>query len=65
MFFCLSLDNGLEDHEEHEPTEANPSQGKVSYESPLGKALVGRKVGEEAKVNAPAGVLIFRVVDIQ
>jgi transcription elongation factor GreA len=45
--------------------EAAPSEGKVSYESPFGKALVGLKVGEEARVNAPDGVLVFRVVEIQ
>lgn len=42
--------------------EANPAKGLISNESPLGKALLGRKVGDEVKVNAPAGVLSFRVV---
>ncbi|MBN1177737.1 MAG: transcription elongation factor GreA [Anaerolineae bacterium] len=45
--------------------EANPTEGKVSYESPLGKALVGRKVGDEVRVNAPAGLLVFRVISIE
>jgi len=36
--------------------EANPAKGLISNESPLGKALLGRKVGDEIKVNAPAGV---------
>ena len=44
--------------------EALPSEGKISYESPLGKALVGHRVGDEVMVNAPDGVLIFRVVEI-
>jgi len=35
--------------------EANPSQGKVSNESPLGKALVNRRAGDTVTVNAPAG----------
>jgi len=44
--------------------EAAPSEGKISYESPLGKALMGRRVGDEVEVDAPGGVLVFRVVEI-
>ena len=45
--------------------EADPKQGRISNESPLGKALLGRKVGDEVKVNAPAGTLSFRVAGIE
>jgi transcription elongation factor GreA len=45
--------------------EADPTQGLISNESPLGKALMGRKVGDTAEVNAPAGVLVFKVVGIK
>jgi len=45
--------------------EANPAKGLISNESPLGRALLGRKVGDEVKVNAPAGVLSFKVVKIE
>jgi transcription elongation factor GreA len=45
--------------------EADPARGLISNESPLGRALMGRKVGETATVNAPAGLLVFEVVDIQ
>ena len=44
--------------------EANPAKGLISNESPLGRALLGRKTGDEVKVNAPAGVLSFRIVRI-
>lgn len=44
--------------------EADPTQGKISNESPLGKALVGRRVGDTVQVNAPAGLLTFRVAAI-
>ena len=44
--------------------EANPAKGMISNESPLGRSLLGRKVGDEVKVNAPAGMLSFRVVGI-
>ena len=39
--------------------EANPREGKISSESPLGKALMGAKVGEQITVNAPDGQIIF------
>ncbi len=45
--------------------EANPAKGLISNESPLGKALLGRKVGDDVKVNAPAGVLSFKVMKIE
>jgi transcription elongation factor GreA len=45
--------------------EADPGKGLISNESPLGRALMGRKVGEEAVVNAPAGLLVFEIVAIQ
>lgn len=44
--------------------EANPAKGLISNESPLGRSLLGRKMGDEVKVNAPAGMLSFRVVGI-
>ena len=44
--------------------EADPREGRISNESPLGRALIGRKVGDEVKVNAPAGVLSFTVLAI-
>jgi len=45
--------------------EADPTQGLISNESPLGRALMGLKVGETAKVNAPDGVLEFKIVGIK
>ena len=44
--------------------EADPAEGRISNESPLGKALLGSKVGDLVRVNAPRGVLEFRVVEI-
>jgi transcription elongation factor GreA len=44
--------------------EANPKEGKISSESPLGKALLGKKVGDKVKVDAPAGELVFVVKEI-
>ena len=45
--------------------EADPTKGLISNVSPLGRALMGRKVGEEAVVSAPDGVLVFEIVGIQ
>lgn len=45
--------------------EANPLEGKVSFESPMGKALMGKKVGEKAVVHAPDGDITFRIKSIE
>ena len=44
--------------------EASPLEGRISNESPLGRALLGQRVGDEVSVSAPAGTLSFRVVKI-
>lgn len=46
-------------------TEANSLKGKISNESPLGRALIGKKVGDEVKVEAPVGELSYKVLEIQ
>jgi transcription elongation factor GreA len=45
-------------------SEANLKEGKISVTSPIGKGLLGKKVGEIAEINAPAGLLKFEVVEI-
>ena len=45
--------------------EANPREGKVSVESPLGKALLGSKVGDRVTVAAPDGEIVFKVKSIE
>ena len=45
-------------------TEVDPKSGRISNESPLGKALLGRNRGDEIEVEAPAGVLRWTVVRI-
>ncbi len=45
-------------------TEANPVEGKISNESPVGKALLGKKIGDEVKVSTPAGVLKLTIMDV-
>lgn len=41
--------------------EADPFNGRISNESPVGKALLGRKAGEEIEVNVPVGMLRYRI----
>jgi transcription elongation factor GreA len=45
--------------------EANPKEGLISNESPLGRALLDHKVGDEVEVEAPAGTLRFQIVKIK
>jgi transcription elongation factor GreA len=44
--------------------EANPSENKLSNESPVGKAIIGRKKGETVQVTAPRGSLKFKIISI-
>src|SRR5436190_10780808 len=45
--------------------EANPAENKLSNESPVGKAIMGRKKGEVVEVAAPRGKLKFKIMDIK
>ena len=44
--------------------EADPAAGKISNESPLGKAFLGRKVGEKVEVRIPAGATVYTIAEI-
>lgn len=44
--------------------EADPTAKKISHSSPLGKALMGKKVGEKIEVEAPAGKILYKVIRI-
>lgn len=44
--------------------EADLKAGKISYESPIGKGLLNKKIGEIAEVTAPAGIMQFEILDI-
>ncbi len=45
--------------------EADPDQGKISYESPIGKALIKHRVGEIVRVVTPAGDTNFKIIKIK
>ena len=46
-------------------TEANSLKGKISNESPVGRALIGKKVGEMVSVETQVGTVQYKVLDIQ
>lgn len=45
--------------------EADPKEKKISHSSPLGKALLGKKVGDKVEVEAPAGRLSYKILHIE
>lgn len=46
------------------PSESDPMNDKLSYESPVGHALLGKKIGDIVDVEAPDGVIQFKILDI-
>lgn len=67
---CHVTIKDLEDGEEIEyklvgSTEADSLKGKISNESPVGRALIGRKSGEVIEVETPAGMLSYEIVSIR
>lgn len=66
--FVDVVEKGFDEEETYRlvgPAEANPRAGKISTESPLGKALLGSKVGEKVKVKAPDGDITFVIREIR
>ena len=67
---CRVIIKDLEDGDKVEyklvgSTEANSLKGKISNESPVGKALIGRKIGEVVDVESPVGVIKYEIIDIK
>ena len=44
--------------------EADPAEKKISHESPLGKALIGKTLNDQIEVEAPAGKILYHIVEI-
>jgi transcription elongation factor GreA len=47
------------------PAEADPVNGKISFQSPIGNALLEHKVGDNVKVNTPGGELTLKILEIK
>jgi transcription elongation factor GreA len=45
--------------------ESDPSQNKISNESPVGKAILGKKKNAKVDVNVPAGIIQYKIIDIK
>lgn len=63
--FVTIMEEGSDEEESYYlvgAAEADPSAGRISNESPLGRAILGARVGQSVHVNAPNGLLSFRVV---
>jgi transcription elongation factor GreA len=45
-------------------TEANLKEGKISIDTPIAKALIGKKVGDKVEVKVPAGLIPFEIIGI-
>jgi transcription elongation factor GreA len=45
--------------------EADPTENKLSNESPVGKAIMGKKKGDVVEVSAPRGTIKFKIMDIK
>ncbi len=63
------LVKSIDDGEEEEysivgATEADPFEGKISNESPVGSALIGRKIGETVEIEVPDGKVSYKIVDV-
>ena len=61
----LQSDGDVETYTIVSPAESDPDQGYISYESPLGRALLKQKVGDEVNIKVPAGTLHYRIVAVQ
>ena len=62
------VEDGYDDRETYYlvgPTEADPSKGKISHESPLGRALMAHKKGDTISVAAPAGKIRFKIIKVK
>lgn len=60
----VELEEGEQEYVIVGSTEANPDEGKISDQSPIGKALLGRKPGDEVHVEVPSGTMVYRIKHI-
>lgn len=61
----VELENGQMQYKIVGSTEANPDEFKISNESPLGRALIGKKPGEEVSVQVPAGTMSYKITKVE
>lgn len=69
VFACTVVLENIDTGEDVEyqlvgPEESNIEKGRISVTSPLGKAIIGKKAGEEIVLNAPGGKRVYELVEI-
>ena len=62
--FVVSLEGKEKTFQMVGSTEANPLEGKISNESPLGKAFLGHRVSEKVEVETPGGIKQYTIIQI-
>lgn len=66
--YVTVVERGSREHEVYQivgSAEADPAKGRISNESPVGRALLGQPVGKEVQVKTPNGVRYLKVTDIK
>ncbi len=61
----LELEEGKQIYTIVGSQEANPVEGRISNESPIGQALMGRSKGEEIEINVPSGTMTYKITHIE
>ncbi len=61
----LELETGKQVYKIVGSTEADPTEGKISNESPIGQALMGKAKGEEVSISVPSGEMVFKIIHIE
>lgn len=61
----VEVEDGVQQYTIVGSPEANPEEGKISNESPIGKALIGAKRGDQIEVETPSGNLTFKIKQIK
>ncbi|TAK88822.1 transcription elongation factor GreA [Patescibacteria group bacterium] len=61
----LELEDGEQKYTIVGSTEANPELGKISNESPIGQALMGKGKGEEVEISVPSGTMTYKIKHIE
>lgn len=61
----VELEDGSQKYQIVGPTEANPDEGRISHVSPIGKALLGRKAGDQVEVTVPSGTITYKILNIE
>jgi transcription elongation factor GreA len=61
----LKIDNKLQKYQIVGKEESDPSNNKISNESPLGKLLLGKRVGDKIVVDAPSGEIDYKILKIE